>query len=439
MNQTLTIFGLNFHVYGLIVGWAVAVSWSLLSWRAQVVGFKPVQIWRVGVWLGVGGLVGARLWHVLTDWSVYIDHPAQIWQVWLGGLSILGAIVGMALGLYLVVGRDKQIWYKWLDILAVVLPIGQAFGRLANWINQELYGLPTNLPWGIAIDPSHRLVGYEAFTYFHPLFAYEAVATAIFGVLGLLLIWQPVIWQKLIHRLRLNQSLMVLWGQRLTKLKPGSLFVGYVLYYSIIRFGLDFLRIGTLPIVFNLDINQLILLMVGLGILGWWFKKNWAKYLLVIWIILMILMSARLNLKSNPQPANNWIDHSIQSLIINQQTMKVEIVNSPESIGQGLSGRTNLGSDGMLFIFPAIKQANFWMKDMKFDLDLIWIAQGKIVGITPNVPHPDISTPDSQLKIYTAPQPVDMVLEVPAGDSALQSWGVGDQLRIVVITNSLQK
>jgi len=424
MNQTLTILGLNFHIYGLIVGLAVVISWSLVSWRAQVLGFKSVQIWRAGVWLGVGSLIGARLWHGLSDWSFYINHPAQIWQVWLGGLSILGAVIGMTLGLYLAVGKNKPVWYKWLDILAVALPFGQAFGRLANWINQELYGLPTNLPWGIAIDPIHRQTGYEAFTYFHPLFAYEAIATAFFGLVALLLIWRPVEKQKII------------------RLKSGSLFMVYILYYATLRFGLDFLRIDTQSVILDLNLNQLILSGIILGILGWWFKKNWAKYLLVIWLILIILISTTFNLKSNPQPYSNLIDRSIQSLIINQQTINVEIVSSPESISQGLSGRTELGSHGMLFIFPEIKQANFWMKDMQFDLDLVWIVRNQIVGITPNVSRPDINTPDWQLQIYTAPQPVNMVLEVPADYTNQQNWQVGDILDLshrVTVPNGIDK
>jgi uncharacterized protein len=110
--------------------------------------------------------------------------------------------------------------------------------------------------------------------------------------------------------------------------------------------------------------------------------------------------------------------------------LQLEIVNTPQSIEQGLSGRDEIGADGMLFIFDQSKIPQFWMKEMKFDLDLVWIRELIVVEITENVTAPDLNTPLSQLTTYTPKQPVDMVLEVEVGKA--KEWGlmVGDEVLI---------
>lgn len=121
-------------------------------------------------------------------------------------------------------------------------------------------------------------------------------------------------------------------------------------------------------------------------------------------------------------------DHTIaQMQFVDGPALAVEIVSTPESITQGLSGRDQLGAEGMLFVFNQPGIYSFWMKQMRFDLDLIWIRSGKIVAITPNVPKPEDNTPDSALPSYESPQIVDMVLEVPAGFAQKSNLVVGSQ------------
>ena len=110
------------------------------------------------------------------------------------------------------------------------------------------------------------------------------------------------------------------------------------------------------------------------------------------------------------------------------QKLQLEVVNTPQSIEQGLSGRDEIGADGMLFVFDQAQTPRFWMKEMKFDLDLIWIKELKIVEVSENVLAPNLNTPLNQLPTYGPSQPVDMVLEVEAG--RVQEWGleVGDEL-----------
>lgn len=118
---------------------------------------------------------------------------------------------------------------------------------------------------------------------------------------------------------------------------------------------------------------------------------------------------------SDCEPIRQMPDHSVHAIRIGRNTWDVEVVNSAASIQQGLSGRTEVGADGMLFSFPSPAQQTFWMKDMLFDLDLLWISNCQIVEVTPSVPKPAPGISTTELPTYTSNQAVDMVLEVPAG------------------------
>ena len=151
------------------------------------------------------------------------DGPLAIWS---GGLSIFGAVLGGLLGAYLYMRRNKLPVGPWLDVAAVALPVGQAIGRWANFVNQELYGSITSLPWGITIDSAHRVAPYTstidypvATTFFHPLFLYE------------------LLWSILAFIVLLNVFL-----RYRNRLIPGDIFLLYIVQYSAIRFLLEFLR-----------------------------------------------------------------------------------------------------------------------------------------------------------------------------------------------------
>jgi hypothetical protein len=123
-------------------------------------------------------------------------------------------------------------------------------------------------------------------------------------------------------------------------------------------------------------------------------------------------------------------DASQQELLVNGSPQTVEIVNTPGSIQQGLSGRSSIASDGMLFVMPKPDLYSFWMKDMQFNLDLIWIANCQVVAITSDVPKPEPGMPLETLPTYLPPVPVDMVLEVPSDVSGKHTWQVGDVLSV---------
>ena len=123
-------------------------------------------------------------------------------------------------------------------------------------------------------------------------------------------------------------------------------------------------------------------------------------------------------------------DQTLTKIKLTEQLYTVRIVNTPTSLSQGLSGRGRWDTDGMLFVLPSRHQPRFWMKDMKFGLDFVWIDREKIVEITANVPPPP-PVPDSALTIYRPAQSVDLVLELPAGAAKQASLRIGDKLQLI--------
>ncbi|HEX7018322.1 MAG TPA: prolipoprotein diacylglyceryl transferase family protein [Patescibacteria group bacterium] len=418
---------LTFHLYGFIIGGATVVGLLLAEHRflqLKVITDKKKNerfFWQAVVTVLVSGVMGARLWHVVTDWPIYHSNLIAVFKIWQGGLSILGAVGGGVLGAYFFVRHQrliknddqKKLFLTLLDISVFGLPLAQAIGRLGNYINQELYGLPTDLPWALTIDG----VSY------HPLWAYEALLTVLFG---------SVVWLVDTHP-RWRQTLGMTMGQ-------GHLFLSYIFYYSLIRFWLDFLRpdkaISFIP---GLGINQLVLLGV-LGIISVYMllhlrKSKWFPLMLSAAVTLLILGSGLYVLnpedgQTSPQESTPTTaqlatlvdDRQRMHILIGSRKINVEVVNTPASITQGLSGRSEIGSEGMLFLFGEKRVPQFWMKDMQFDLDLVWISDNTIVGITENVPHPTPGTQLVNLPHYRPPEAVDAVLEIPAGMA--QAWGL---------------
>lgn len=231
-----------FHLYGLIIGLSFAAAGLLIEHQAKRHQSNTTDIWSAGWWVLVGGVLGARTYHVITDAQFYQSSWLDIFKIWQGGLGIMGGVAGGVAGLFVyfkIAKQDRNSFKQWLDLAVFGLPFAQAIGRLGNFVNQELFGLPTNLPWGIFIDYSFRPVGYQQFTKFHPLFAYEALLMILFGV-------------------------MVWFFDRSQKIAVGTgrLFLVYVSYYSLIRFWLQFLRVDRKVIWWILDINQIVVLVL---------------------------------------------------------------------------------------------------------------------------------------------------------------------------------
>lgn len=228
--------------YGIILMLgAVAGGW-LAAREAKSRGHDPEIVWDLLIWLIIGGVIGARLWHVFTPTPsaiaegrttlFYLTHPFDLINLRNGGLGIPGAVIGGLVALFFYARRHGLAFTEWTDIAAPSLALGQAIGRWGNFFNQELYGAPTDLPWKIYIDPLHRLAGFETQEYYHPLFLYESLwnLANVF-----LLIW-----------------LSRRYGERL---KHGDVFLVYLVVYPVGRFLLDFIRLDA-AMVAGLNANQ---------------------------------------------------------------------------------------------------------------------------------------------------------------------------------------
>ena len=251
---------LHVRFYGIILMLgAVAGAW-LATREAKRRGYEPDIVWDLLTYLLIGGIIGARLWHILTPppssgitASWYFTHPLDALAIWKGGLGIPGAVIGGLVVLYFYARKRKLNFAEWTDIVAPSIALGQAIGRWGNFFNQELYGAPTNLPWRIYIDPPHRLTGFTDVEYYHPLFLYESL------------------WN-------LGNMFLLLWISRRfgERLKKGDLFLIYLIVYPVGRFLLDFLRLDASQVA-GININQTVMAVVAVlstAVLLWRHRRN---------------------------------------------------------------------------------------------------------------------------------------------------------------------
>lgn len=251
--------------YGIIIVAAMLVGAYVASRMARRDKQDPDHIWGALTWAIIPAIVGARLWYIFTppasavalgqttQW--YFEHFFDLQNgaiaIWSGGLSIFGAIVGGFLGGYIYIRRNKLNVWQYLDYAGLALPLGQAIGRLANFVNQELYGVPTTLPWGLKIDVAHRVDPYKSLidypidsTRFHPLFAYEALWN-----LGTFIV---LVW---------------LFNRKRQALRYGDYFLLYLMSYGFVRFVLEFIR-ADVPSVGGVNSSQAATAVMFLGALA---------------------------------------------------------------------------------------------------------------------------------------------------------------------------
>jgi prolipoprotein diacylglyceryl transferase len=184
----VTVGGVALHAYGvmLLLGILAAVWLTGRRWTRR--GGDWDLVFRVAMWGVAGGVVGARLYHVVTSWSEVPDPKWQgAFEIWKGGLGVWGGILGGVLAGAWVVCRSGNSVYAFMDVSAPGILLAQAIGRWGNYFNQELFGKPTDLPWGLEIDVQNRPQQYVADPTFHPLFLYESL-WSLLGVGVLLLV-----------------------------------------------------------------------------------------------------------------------------------------------------------------------------------------------------------------------------------------------------------
>lgn len=275
--MTIDQFGLHLgplylRFYGLILVTGAFLGGYLASLEAKRKGHNPDQLWDGMLWVLIGGIIGARLWHILTPPPSMVEQglttaaylnltnvtnltvplinqviPIPIaFAVWEGGLGIPGAVAGGMLAMYLYTRSLKVSFTQWADFVAPALALGQAIGRWGNFVNQELFGQPTTLPWGITIDafPGQK---------FHPLFLYESI-----GNLAICL------------------ALLYIARRYTDRLKSGDLFLLYLLMYPVLRFFLEFIRLDSAQIL-KLNANQTLMAIVFVVAFGLLLTRHSAR------------------------------------------------------------------------------------------------------------------------------------------------------------------
>lgn len=246
--QYFSLFGFKVYYYGLILMSGVITSIFLIRRQVNNKTMDENFFFDAIPWILFGGIVGARMWHIFTPppsmiaqgitTEYYLKNPIAMINLRAGGLGIPGAVIGGVLIFWWYSWRKNQPFLTWIDVMAPAIPLGQAIGRWGNFVNQELYGAPTNLPWAIFIDSAHRLAEYSDQAYYHPIFLYESM------------------WS-------IASVFLLLWiSKEFTGwLRSGDIFLLYLITYPLIRIILDFFRLDASEIG-GFNANQTFMVVV---------------------------------------------------------------------------------------------------------------------------------------------------------------------------------
>jgi len=231
-RNAITIGPITLRLYGLMIALGVIAAVWLLGRQLEDAGLGTRDdASSIGIWGVVAGIIGARLYHVFTDWSRFSDNLSAIPKIWQGGLGIPGGLIaGIAVGAW----QAKRRGIRPAVVITFGMPaiaLAQAIGRWGNWFNQELFGKPTDLPWALEIDAEHLPPGYAPGTTFHPTFLYESF------------------WCLLLCG-------FLLFVQKRYRLAAGRLLGVYLIGYGIGRFWIEGLRIDPAHVIGGLRLNQ---------------------------------------------------------------------------------------------------------------------------------------------------------------------------------------
>jgi prolipoprotein diacylglyceryl transferase len=229
----ISIGPLRLHVYGVMIAAGVVAAVWLTQRRWEQIGGRPGTMAAIGLWGIPGGLVGARVYSLITSWSVDTNggRIVQAFEIWRGGLGIWGGVIGgIAFG---AIGARRQgvPIPTGVDCVAPAFALGQAIGRWGNYFNQELFGRPSTLPWALRIDVKNRPPGYTQYSTFHPTFLYECL------------------WDLAVLAL-------VLWTEKRFRIRRGYLITAYASFYTFGRFFTEYLRIDNAHKWLGLRLND---------------------------------------------------------------------------------------------------------------------------------------------------------------------------------------
>ena len=235
-DSVLHLGPLPLHLYGLILAIAVIVAARVAERRWVRRGHAAKDFSDLVVWIVVGGVVGARLYHVVSDYQLFRGQWLDAFKIWQGGLSIWGAVLGGAVVVVVLARRRHLDLGDLVDSIAPALVLAQAIGRWGNWANQELYGRPSGLPWAVEIDVAHRPAAYANVATFQPTFLYESLwCLAVFAVLIAL--------------------------ERRVRLMKGQLLALYLMLYTAGRFVFENMRVDPAHRIGPLRLNAWVCLV----------------------------------------------------------------------------------------------------------------------------------------------------------------------------------
>jgi prolipoprotein diacylglyceryl transferase len=238
---TIDLQIIQFRSYGVLIMAAVGLmTWIFSREKKTIKDFKKIHLDDLLLFAVIPGIIGARLYHLATDWQLYVSDPIAALYIWNGGVGIFGAIAGGMLGIYVYSRRLKISLWKIIDVLAVYMPLAQIIGRMGNLVNKELFGFTTDLPWNWQISGLGN---------FHPVFLYEQLLN--------LIVFCVLYWAYSKHKFELGS---------------GKLTLIYVIGYSCARFVVEFFRRETRILLDVLTVNQIVCLVLLVVCAIIWFK-----------------------------------------------------------------------------------------------------------------------------------------------------------------------
>jgi prolipoprotein diacylglyceryl transferase len=256
-SSQISLGPVTIHYYALCIITGITVAIWLSRKRYASYGGNPDDVTEAAVWAVPFGIIGGRIYHVITSPQKYFGengNPVDAFRIWEGGLGIWGAILLGAVGAFIYFRTHKTTlrFNQFLDAIAPGVIIAQAIGRVGNYFNQEVFGKPTNLPWGIEIRPFKRPDGYEEFLKFHPTFLYELIWCLF---IAYLLIKLPSFIKKYVNN-------------------SGDVFALYVFGYTTGRLWIEALRIDEANYILGFRLNMWVCLFVLAGSAIYLFKST---------------------------------------------------------------------------------------------------------------------------------------------------------------------
>jgi prolipoprotein diacylglyceryl transferase len=236
-------FPVRAYAFSILLGILAALWMTRRRWVER--GGEADTVLEVAFWAVPFGILGGRIYHVITSPQAYFGEggePLKALYIWQGGLGIWGAVALGGVGAWIGCRRQGVRLAPWADALAPGLLVAQGIGRLGNWFNQELFGGPTSLPWGLRIDDAHLPVGYVSGTLFHPTFLYE------------------MLWN-------FAGAALLIWADRRYRLGYGRVFLLYVVVYTSGRLWIELLRIDPANQIFGVRLNVWTSIIAGVGAL----------------------------------------------------------------------------------------------------------------------------------------------------------------------------